>query len=148
MFDVNDAADLLALKNEVNLDPAAVGYTPEDGDTGKLLALLNTPASNPGAETGPDFLTTGNLLSMLFAENVSAGDQFRIQLLYEMTTGDNANVDKHRGDLALLNDAGLNTRIAALIRPLSRAEALFSDIVDGAQESVIIKDRDWFAARV
>ena len=146
-FDRNEPADLLALKNEVELDPVGVGYTPADGDTGKLLGLLNTPASNPGGEIGPDFLTTANFLSIVYVENVSAGDQFRIQLLFEMTEGD-VNIDKYRGDIALLNDAGLNARIALIVRPLTRAEVLFSDVVDGAKESVVITDRDWFAARV
>lgn len=39
MFDRNDPADLLALKNEVNLDPNGYGYDPEQ--TNLVLDLIN-----------------------------------------------------------------------------------------------------------
>ena len=37
-FDKNDPADLLALKNEINIDPNAYGYVPED--TNLVLDIL------------------------------------------------------------------------------------------------------------
>jgi len=144
-FNKNDPADLLALKNEATLDPLGMGYNILGG-TQDILDLFNTPASNLGSETGPDFLTTGKFLTIVFAENVSAGDQFRIQLLYEMTEGD-VNIDKHRTDIAVLNDIGINNAIAALTRPLSRADFLFGDIINGAHEIVNISSSEWFAAR-
>ena len=49
-FDVNNPADLLALKNEVNLDPIGMGYDPT-GPTQPLLKLLNDPSENIGGDT-------------------------------------------------------------------------------------------------
>ena len=40
-FDRNNAADLAALKSEVQTDPAARGYAAVAGDTSALLKLLN-----------------------------------------------------------------------------------------------------------
>jgi hypothetical protein len=41
-FDVNDPVDLLALKNEVNNDPLALGYAPESGNVTNIINILNT----------------------------------------------------------------------------------------------------------
>ena len=119
-------------------------------DVPVILASLNDyydASGNPlHVADGPDQLTTGKFLTIVFTENVSAGDQFRIQLLFEMTEGD-ANIDKHRGDIAALNDNGINLALAALRRPLNLAEINFADVVDGATEVVKISKQDWFAAR-
>ena len=145
-FDRNDPADLLALKTEVNTDPISMGYVPAGG-TQAILDLLNIPANNQVPENGPAELKTQDLLTMLFAENISAGDQFRIQLLFEMTLGPDDSVSHFKTELSNL-DVGLATAIAAHVRPLSRAEVLFSDLDEhGVNESVIISRADWIAAR-
>jgi hypothetical protein len=48
-FDRNNPDDLLALKNEVNLDPLGAGYAAVIDDTQALLALLNN--TQPGTIT-------------------------------------------------------------------------------------------------
>ena len=145
-FDVTDAADLLALKNEVNLDPAGVGYSGVVEGGKEFLALLNDAVNNPAPDTGIDFLLADDLMEMLFSENISAGDQFRVQLLFEMTASPQDSFDRYRAQISAL-DNGLAIAIAAHIRDFSRAEFLFSDVVDGANESVTISSSDWVAAR-
>lgn len=49
-FDRNDPAQVLALFNEWNLDPAAVGYAASN-NTNQLLNLTNDAANNPGNDT-------------------------------------------------------------------------------------------------
>lgn len=41
-FDINDPADLLALKNEVNNDPLSLGYNPVSGDVTNIINIINT----------------------------------------------------------------------------------------------------------
>ena len=41
-FDINDSADLLALKNEVNNDPLSLGYNPASGDVTNIINIINT----------------------------------------------------------------------------------------------------------
>ena len=145
MFVVNDAADLLALKNEVNLDPAGVGYNPDV--TAELLSALNDAASNPGPETGNAKLELEDLLEMLFTQNISAGDQFRVQLIFEMSTTANDDVSRFKAQLSAL-DTGLAADILAHKRPLSRAEVLFAELDEnGVMEYVNISRNDWIMAR-
>jgi len=141
MFDVNDAADLLALKNEGLNHP---DYNPADNVT-VILARINDPAANVGADTGPDFLLADDLMNMLWTENISAGDQFRIQLLFEMSASPQDSFDRHRANIAAL-DVGLAAAITAHTRLLSRGEFLFADVVQGATESVVISQKDWITA--
>ena len=146
-FDRNNPADVLALKTEVDTDPALMGYTPADGDTGKLLNLLNFEVNNTTPANGNAPLTAEDLLIMVFAENISAGNQFRVQLLFEMSVGSEDVVSRFKTQLSAL-DVGLASAIASHVRPLSRAEVLFSNLdADGVNESVIITQQDWFAAR-
>jgi hypothetical protein len=142
-FDVNDPADLATLKGLVP-DPAL--------GTDVILASLNDYVDSAGVplhvETGPDNLTASKLLNMVYQVNVSAGDQFRIQLLFEMAGDASSNIDAHRADLALLGNNGLDTKIAELVRPLNLAEINFSDLDEyGAQVAVRISRADWLAAR-
>lgn len=50
-FDRENPEDLLALKNEVNIDPLGMGYAAVAGATQPTLDLLNLPANNVGGET-------------------------------------------------------------------------------------------------
>ena len=149
-FDRNNPADVLALKTEVDTDPALMGYTPADGDTGKLLDLLNLPANNVGNETGVAPLLGKDLMKMIFTDNISGPNQFNIELMYNLCAADGKDCDmsEFRAAVVALGDAGLNAQITAHIRPLSRAEVLFSNLdADGTHEFVTISNKDWFAAR-
>lgn len=146
-FDRTDAADLLALKTEVNDDPVAMGYSATGGSTQALLDLLNLPANNAVPADGNASLTAEDLLKMVFAENISAGDQFRVQLLFEMTSGSADDVSRFKTEISAL-DAGLATAITAHTRPLSRAEVLFSSLdANSVNETINISRDDWIAAR-
>ena len=146
-FDGNDPADLLALKNEVNNDPASMGYAAAVDNTSDLLSLLNETIHNTTPEDGATALTCEDLLKMLFAENISAGDQFRVQLIFEMTDGADSDISRFKSEVAAL-DTGLASKINAHVRPLTRAEVLFSDLdANGVKEVVNISRLDWIAAR-
>lgn len=146
-FDRTDASDLAALKNEVETDPISMGYAAVIDNTSELLALLNEPANNASPANGAATLTNEDLLRMLFQENISSGDQFRVQLVFEMTSSPDSDISRFKTDLAAL-DTGLANAINTHVRPLSRAEVLFSDIdANGVQESVTISRDDWIAAR-
>ena len=148
-FDRNNAADLAALKSEVETDPANLGYSAVVTDTSALLALLNEPANNPGSETGAKKLILSDLLDMIFQENIASQDQFRVQLLFEQSQNQDDDVSKFKARLAAL-DTGLANLINANTRPLSRAEALFGDSNSdgfGSYEELVISRQDWFAAR-
>ena len=146
-FDVNDASNLLALKNEVNLDPLGVGYAAVIDTTHLLLEKLNSPANNPGAEEGSAPMTAEALLNVLFDETVSSQDQFKIDLMFSAANSLSEDLSKFR-----IKSRGLSPAIATAIdnitRPLSRAEALFAvDDANGVKEFVTIANTDWAAAR-
>ena len=141
-FDVNNPAHLATLKSLVP--------NPSLG-TDVILASLNDYYDTNGdalypANTGPAQLTTRSLLEMVFGINISSGDQWRIQLIFEMTDGER-NIDDMRPMLNGINNA-LDTAIENHTRPLSLAEINFSNLDEyGAQEVVNITRTDWFAAR-
>ena len=113
-FDRSNPADLLALKNEVTLDPLGMGYD-ANGSTQALLDLLNLPENNLGLETGPDLITADKLLEAVFGENISSQDQFKIQLAFEISSGPDADLSESArliGGLA----PGLQTAVDGIIR--------------------------------
>ena len=143
-FDRNNPVDLLALKNEVNLDPLGMGYDPL-GINQPLLDLLNLPANNLGLETGPDLVTANRLLRAIFPEAISAQDQFKIQLAFEISAGPDSSLEDIKDLIGGLS-TGLQAAVDGVIRSLSRAEVLFSASLT-TYEPVIITLNDWFAAR-
>ena len=143
-FDRNNPADLLALKNEITLDPLNIGYD-SLGNTQVLLNLINLPANNLGAETGPDLVTSEKLLKAIFPINISSQDQFRIQLIFEVGGGLNTSLEGLKSLIGGLS-AALQAAIDGIIRPLSRAEVLFST-AETTYESVVITRDDYIAAR-
>lgn len=141
-FDRSNQAHLTALKALV----LAGGFTVLDG-TSDILAYVNLPENNLGGETGPDSMTGEALLKIVFAENISAGNQFRIQLLFEATNGLTDDMSRFKSDVSAL-DAGLLAAINLLVRDLSLAEVAFSeDDANGVRERVTISSADWAAAR-
>lgn len=146
-FDRTDPADLLALKNEVNDDPLGMGYDPPAG-TQPVLDLLNIPANNLSPADGDSPVIANVLLKVIFGESISAQDQFKLQLLFEASSDLDADLSEYRALItALSNPLGI-ALAAALIRALSRAEVLFSDVdVNGTTELITISRNDWIAAR-
>lgn len=146
-FDKTDPADLLALKNEVNDDPLGMGYDPPAG-TQPVLDLLNIPANNLSPADGDSPVIANVLLKVIFGESISAQDQFKLQLLFEASSDLDADLSEYRALItALSNPLGI-ALAAALIRALSRAEVLFSDVdVNGTTELITISRNDWIAAR-
>lgn len=143
-FDRNNPADLLALKNEVTLDPLGIGYD-VNGSTQTILDLLNNAASNLGGETGPDLVSASKLLNAIFPESISAQDQFKIQLAFEISAGPSEDLSSVADLIAGLSP-NLATAVASITRSLSRAEVLFSN-AESTYETVTITRDDWIAAR-
>lgn len=145
MFDINNQADLTALKTEVETDPLAIGYN--TADISVLLDQLNNPANNPGGEIGADFCTAKRMLKAIFNEPISSQDQFKVQLVFETSSGPDSDVTDYKANIAGLS-AGLSAIMAGITRPLSRAEVLFADDINADPvEYVILTRNDWFAAR-
>ena len=149
-FDRNDPADLLALKNEVELDPIAMGYAAVVDQTTQLLKLLNDPASNVGGDTAQGDLTPRVLWELAAANpddftphgQFSEGDQFVMQQLFEISNNLDDDLNWARSLISNIFPANDGFRIAleALSKPLSRAEVLFG-------EDTVLSREDWLAAR-
>lgn len=146
-FDRTNSTHLLALKNEVDNDPLSMGYAAVRDTTSALLELLNNPDNNLSPVNGNAPVTAEALLNAIFDESISSQDQFKIQLLFEATSGLTEDLSRYKTRVQSLS-AGLNAALALIVRPLSRAEVLFSDDdANGIKEFVTISKADWFAAR-
>ena len=145
-FDINNPLDLSKLKDEVEIDPAGVGYEFADS-TDDLLQLLNSSTANPGFETGVPPLVAAALWEMIATENLASGSQFVTSLLYAMTADSASDLSYARLEMSGL-DPGLAAKIAAQTFDFSRADVLFSDTdVFGTNEMITITRDDWIAAR-
>lgn len=141
-FDRTNRADLLALKNELE----AASYVAADGSRRKILALLNDPVLNPGAETAPVVLTVDHLLGIttlvvdLDKQKVSAGARSYITALLSRDFAE--DIDRFRGHIerALGDTSDTVITMDAMTRPLSRAEAMFG-------EGAALNAEDWWAGR-
>jgi hypothetical protein len=144
-FDRNDSADLLALKNEINLDPIGMGYVSVIDSTNLLLKLINNSANNVGGETVAKRLTPELLLDVLvvddFAGNqVTDGERRFLEVFLNKERTE--DIEKYREKIRQTFKTNSATVVAldALVRPLSRAEVLFG-------ENTVIFREDWVAAR-
>ena len=148
-FDRSNAADLAALKSEVNTDPITMGYNPT-GPTQQLLNLLNDPSNNVGGETIQAVLTPRSLWEAA-ADNsddltphgqFSEGDQIAFRGLLEITANVDDDISWARTRVQNLFPAqdGIRQDLEAQVRDLSRAEVLFG-------ENTNISRLDWAAAR-
>jgi hypothetical protein len=144
-FDINDPADKLALKNEVNNDPLSLGYNP-DANVNTLLGLLNDASKNTGGETANQKLTPRILLAQVVlsdydSNQVTDGERRYIEAFFNRQNLDE-EIEEFRDKIrdAFKINSTTVTNIDALVRPLSRAEVLFGS------ETVISK-ADWIAAR-
>lgn len=154
-FDRNDPADLLALKNEVNSDPLALGYNAVSGDTGLVLDTINAkdaqftaskPVISPADVRSTCTYDAYNALSIDEQEWIrwmtgNGGDEqlpvtadLRLQLTD--AEGNGTNSIWAAGDRTAMNAAML----ALIDVDGSRAEDLFGI-------GAVISKTDWFAAR-
>ena len=148
-FDRTSAADLAALKTEVNTDPIGMGYD-TNANVNTLIGLLNDAASNIGGETTGAPLTARSLWEIC-ADNTddltphgqfSVGDQFVVQQFFEVAGSPDTDLSWGRARFRSLFPAadGIVSALDALQRGLSRAEVLFG-------EGTSLSQQDWFAAR-
>jgi len=146
-FDVNDAADLLALKTEVNDDPISMGYASVVDITQQLLKLLNDPANNVNSDVADRVFTAESMMDALDptdydAQQTVAGTPDYVHTLVEM--GGSAGIDistykaKFRSMFAV--NSGTVVALDAQTSPLSRAEVLFG-------QGTTLTRNDWIAAR-
>jgi len=147
MFDVNDPADLAALKSEVNTDPIGMGYDPV-GATQQLLMLLNDPANNVGGETAGRPFDKWSILDALdpteFDDPQTQGGaaEYVAILIDSAIDEDIEALAPYKSKFESMFHANSATRIAlnAQTKALSRAEVLFGIDTE-------ISRSDWFAAR-
>ena len=146
-FDENDPADILALNTEVYGDPTGMNYAPVIQSTASLLVLLNDPENNIGNETGDAPMTPGNLLESIWNTSISSQDQFKIDLLFTSSGSQSSDISNFKAEVSALSPA-IAAAIQTIIRPLSRAEVLFSDTDEnGVVEFVTIPKSGWIKAR-
>lgn len=144
-FDRNDAADLLALKTEVNDDPISMGYAAVVDQTQQLLKLLNDPVNNVNGDTADRLFTVEAMMDALDpteydAQQTVAGAPNYVHTLVQL--GDRSDISTYKAKFRSMFAANSATVVAldAQTSPLSRAEALFG------QGTTITRD-DWIAAR-
>jgi len=142
-FDVNDSADLAALKTEVNNDPITMGYAAVVSQTTLLLKLLNDPANNVGGETAATPLTPETLWDAVDAGEYSGnplGDQRGlIDILLNRDPG--TNLEPMRAKvLDIFGNGPTEDALALQTSALSRSEVLFG-------QGTIISRTDWATAR-
>jgi len=146
-FDVNNPADLAALKSEVNTDPTSMGYAAVVNQTTLLLKLLNDPANNVGGETAATPLTPKVLLDVVdgaeYAGNQVAEGRGLFDLFAGLINSDpEFDLEQYRTKIKDIfpTNGPTNAAIDALTSALSRAEVLFG-------QGTVISRNDWFAAR-
>lgn len=156
-FDVNNQADLTALKTEVETDPQALGYVPDSTQTG-VLDIINLPRA--GIEFQKEFASGALIRStttfdafdaLAVAEkewlqwltqgiSISEEDVLVTTDLTLRLAGENAGGTK-QSIWAQANKAAMEPVMRALLfRNGSRAEQLFG-------LGTVITSADWFAAR-
>jgi hypothetical protein len=146
-FDKTDPADLLALKNEVNLDPTGQDYASAGGATQPILTLLNDPEANVSNDTINR--PTEELDIPDIAEVIDPGeygalgeyDQEWVKMFINRPAEE--TLRPYQGKFLSIFGAASATRAAALAlrqKDASRAEVLFG-------VNTVITRADWIAAR-
>lgn len=144
-FDISDQSDLTALKNEIENDPASIGYNVNS--TNDLVEKVNSDAANTtGATVNKplDDLTVADVSEVVNeAEFTALGeyDKEWVKALINQSSG--AKVSAYKGKFLEVFASGSATRTSAqalLSTPASRAEELFG-------YGTKITRADWIAAR-
>jgi hypothetical protein len=143
-FDRTDAADLAALKSEVNTDPISMGYDPA-GPTQAILKLLNDPANNVGGETTARPFDPSAMMDALDPadyESPQSGVKAAeyTHMLLELGAYQDISTYKTKWREQFAANSATVAALDAQTTALSRAEVLFG------QGTNISRD-DWFAAR-
>lgn len=146
-FDLNNPADLAALKSEINTDPLNIGYAAQTS-TQQILNLLNDRVNNPGGETTGETLTPRLLLNVIDPGDLTVGGQFAqgdlewLKLLIETTQFIDDDLSAFETKIRSLfpGNSTTITNLDAQIRSLSRAEVLFGN-------GTVISRADYLAAR-
>lgn len=144
-FDINDPADLLALKTEVNTDPIGMGYAAVIDQTNLLLKLLNDPANNVGGDTAARPFDALAMMDALVpadydSPQTALGAPNYVHTLVELAAYESIAAYKTKFRELFAANSDTVTALDAQTSPLSRAEVLFG------QGTVITRD-DWAAAR-
>jgi len=144
-FDQANPAHLLTLKTEVATDPIGMGYSGVINVTSRLLAMINDPDQNVGAENTSVELTVDALFDAvnpadLDGPQVSQGE--RDLLLSLMARDLSLSLEHRRTQIRAWFRTNSTTvdNLDAMVRLLSRAEVLF-----GA--GTTISKANWLAAR-
>jgi len=133
-FDRTNPTQLAALKSELTVDPAGVGYASIQ-NTNLKARSVSDPAANPGTETTGSPITA-RVLWELCADHAgdltiggqfTQGEQFVVQQLFELTQDQNEDISWARARFRAFfpAQAGIVAALDALLRKLSRAEVLF-----------------------
>ena len=145
-FNRTDPAQLAALTAELTNDPVSMGYAGMAPTT--VAILMNTVASNVAPQTGPDFVTASKLLKAIYPEAISSQDQFKLQLVFEISGGGSADMSEFKSEVSGLSGA-MATAVNSIQRDLSRSEVLFSGLDDnGVTERTSISKNDVLATGV
>lgn len=145
-FDRTNPSHLLALKNEVNLDPAGMGYIPSGG-TIDILNLLNLAENNVGGDTvlrPTEELDVPDIAAIISPAEYAALSEYDKEWV-KMFINKPAEemLRPYQSKFLQLFPNGSVTRTAALAlrpKPASRSEVLFG-------VNTFISRDDWFAAR-
>ena len=157
MFDVNDPADLAALKDEVNLDPQAFGYIPENTQEG-VLDIINLP--RPTINVSKPYISAAEVKDATFYEAYDGALADAQEWLRWVTEGGSTEESMKvtqdlRDRLAGVTGGSLtgDSIWAVGERPAMEAAMLALIDVDGSRAEELfgygtnISSSDWFAAR-
>lgn len=141
-----NAANLLALKTEVNTDPITMGYVP--ANTSKVLNDLNLKSRNVGLETAVKMFTPRLILTHITPGQIDAvdftsdGRKFFFELVMQAgAVNMDTNLDEFRAQvLNVLPDGTGKTDLTNDTETITRAEVLF-------ERYIVITREDWIAAR-
>ncbi len=154
-FDNTDAADLAALKSEVEVDPTALGYAAVVAETDALLALLNDP--NPATLVSKPAIDPAKVRSATTFEGYDGLTIDKQEWIRWMTGANGAN-----GGETLIVTPDVRTQLtgpgtasmwAAADRDEMNAAQLALIDVPGSRAEILwgfgtsISRADWFAAR-
>ena len=128
-FDRNDPAQVLALFNEWNLDPASVGYATSN-NTVQLLNLTNEPENNPGGETLATPFSPQSLMDALDpteyeSPQTVAGAPNYVHTLIELGAFNSIEPYKAKFRSMFAANSATVTTLDAQTVPLSRADVLW-----------------------
>ena len=145
-FNINNPADLLALKNEIGLDPIGQDYAAAQGGTKIILDKLNVSGQNVGGETinrPVEELDIPDIAAVIDEAEYAALSEYDKEWVKMFIARPADEVLKpYQSKFATIFAASttLTAALALRSKQASRAEVLFGVNTD-------ISRQDWFAAR-